>query len=77
VLTDDNGSNRSTVKLSAKYIPVDIKLEPRESINNMGSLRVELLDGKGKLYHCVQVETRVIDMRAASVDRSTCGRSQW
>ncbi|KAK4700199.1 hypothetical protein P7C70_g6053, partial [Phenoliferia sp. Uapishka_3] len=41
------GSARNTVTIAAKYIPVDIVLEPRESVNNSGHLRVELLDGKG------------------------------
>ncbi|KAG9088467.1 hypothetical protein FS749_002138 [Ceratobasidium sp. UAMH 11750] len=45
-LTDQDGKNKSTVKIQAKYVPVEIKLDPRESINNMGTLRVELLDGK-------------------------------
>ncbi|KAG9104760.1 hypothetical protein FRC06_011242 [Ceratobasidium sp. 370] len=45
-LTDQDGKNKSTVKIQAKYVPVEIKLDPRESINNMGILRVELLDGK-------------------------------
>ncbi|KAG8744411.1 hypothetical protein FRC10_010189 [Ceratobasidium sp. 414] len=45
-LTDQDGKNKSTVKIQAKYVPVEIKLDPRESINNMGVLRVELLDGK-------------------------------
>ncbi|KAF9452575.1 transmembrane protein [Macrolepiota fuliginosa MF-IS2] len=44
-LTHDN--DESTVMLEARYIPVPIKLEARESINNMGVLRVDLLDGQG------------------------------
>ncbi|EKM83486.1 hypothetical protein AGABI1DRAFT_88463 [Agaricus bisporus var. burnettii JB137-S8] len=43
-LTRDDDS--STIEIQARYIPVPIKLEPRESFNNMGQLRVELLDGK-------------------------------
>lgn len=34
VLTDGMGGNRNTVVISAKYIPVDITLEPRESVNS-------------------------------------------
>ncbi|KAG8734045.1 hypothetical protein FRC12_018670, partial [Ceratobasidium sp. 428] len=45
-LNDQDGKYKSTVKIQAKYVPVEIKLDPRESINNMGTLRVELLDGK-------------------------------
>ncbi|QRV76177.1 C2 domain-containing protein [Ceratobasidium sp. AG-Ba] len=45
-LVDQDGRNRSTIKIQAKYVPVEIKLDPRESINNMGVLRVELLDGR-------------------------------
>lgn len=39
-------AGRSTVVVSSKYIPVDIEIEPQESVNNMGFLRVDLLDGK-------------------------------
>ncbi|KAG8762146.1 hypothetical protein FRC11_010840 [Ceratobasidium sp. 423] len=45
-LTDQDGRNTSTVRIQAKYVPVEIKLDPRESINNMGILQVELIDGK-------------------------------
>ncbi|WEW58994.1 Tricalbin-2 [Emydomyces testavorans] len=34
----------SKVKVSLKYIPVKMKLDPSESINNMGNLRVDVLD---------------------------------
>ena len=34
----------SKVKLSLKYIPVQMTLDPSESINNMGDLRVDVLD---------------------------------
>ncbi|CED82008.1 Ca2-dependent lipid-binding protein CLB1/vesicle protein vp115/Granuphilin A, contains C2 domain [Phaffia rhodozyma] len=47
-LISTNGSGRkSTVKICAKYAPVDVVLEPRESANNMGLLKVELIDGHG------------------------------
>ena len=36
----------STIKVSARYIPVKMTLKPRDSITNMGSLRVDLLSGK-------------------------------
>ncbi|RPB03096.1 tricalbin [Choiromyces venosus 120613-1] len=34
----------SKVKISLKYIPVMMRLDPSESINNMGTLRVDVLD---------------------------------
>ncbi|OCF41255.1 transmembrane protein [Kwoniella heveanensis CBS 569] len=40
-------SNRSTVTMSARFVPVDIVLEPRESMNNMGILKVDVLNAKG------------------------------
>lgn len=43
-LKDDD--NREThIKVSLKYIPVKMLLDPSESINNMGNLRVDVLDG--------------------------------
>ncbi|KAI0706072.1 tricalbin [Cytidiella melzeri] len=43
-LNDINDEARtSTVEIEARYVPVTIKLEPRESINNQGILQVELL----------------------------------
>ena len=40
------GSNGSVSKItvSLKYIPVKIRLDPSESINNQGNLRVNILD---------------------------------
>ncbi|EIW70089.1 hypothetical protein TREMEDRAFT_71520 [Tremella mesenterica DSM 1558] len=46
LLSQADGSNRSLIRMSARYVPVDIKLEPRESINNMGVLRVDVLHAK-------------------------------
>ncbi|KFY31117.1 hypothetical protein V493_01382 [Pseudogymnoascus sp. VKM F-4281 (FW-2241)] len=43
-LKDDKG-HVSTVKVSLKYIPVQMLLDPSESLNNMGTLRVDVLDG--------------------------------
>jgi hypothetical protein len=34
----------SSIKVSLKYIPVKMTLDPSESINNMGNLRVDVLD---------------------------------
>ncbi|TFK41292.1 C2 domain-containing protein [Crucibulum laeve] len=45
-LRDDDDKPTSTVTIEARYIPVPVKLEPRESINNQGTLRAELLDGQ-------------------------------
>ncbi|KAJ5631804.1 uncharacterized protein N7484_011904 [Penicillium longicatenatum] len=39
-----NAGEVSKVTVSARYIPVQMKLDPMESINNMGSLRVDILD---------------------------------
>ncbi|KAK2743885.1 hypothetical protein FQN57_004508 [Myotisia sp. PD_48] len=43
VLRGGDGAT-SKVTVSLKYIPVKMKLDPRESINNMGTLRVDVLD---------------------------------
>jgi hypothetical protein len=43
-LRDDQGQI-SSIKVSLKYIPVKMDLDPSESINNMGKLRVDVLDG--------------------------------
>lgn len=58
----DDESNNSTVEIEARYVPVPVKLEPRESINStlfrlladtffmkytdQGVLRVELIEGR-------------------------------
>jgi len=42
-LKDDQGQT-SSIKVSLKYIPVKMLLDPSESINNMGNLRVDVLD---------------------------------
>ena len=47
LLPTDGGGPRSTVTIMSKYIPVEMQLLKRESINNTGSIRVDLLDGKG------------------------------
>ncbi|ORY66524.1 C2 domain-containing protein [Pseudomassariella vexata] len=40
----DEENRTATVKVSLKYIPVKMRLDPSESINNMGNLRVDILD---------------------------------
>ena len=42
-LRSDNGDVHKVV-VSARYIPVHMKLDPSESINNMGNLRVDVMD---------------------------------
>jgi hypothetical protein len=42
-LKDERGE-ASAIKISLKYIPVMMDLDPSESINNMGKLRVDVLD---------------------------------
>ncbi|KAI1083363.1 tricalbin [Whalleya microplaca] len=40
----DEENRTSSVKVSLKYLPVKMALDPSESINNMGNLRVDVLD---------------------------------
>jgi hypothetical protein len=40
----DEQGQVSSIKVSLKYIPVNMQLDPSESINNMGKLRVDVLD---------------------------------
>lgn len=47
LLAKDGSGRKSTVLIESRFIPVDIKLLPRESANNTGTLRVELLDATG------------------------------
>ncbi|RAL62396.1 hypothetical protein DID88_004962 [Monilinia fructigena] len=42
-LRDEEG-HTNNIKVSLKYIPVKMELDPSESINNMGKLRVDVLD---------------------------------
>lgn len=42
-LKDEQGQT-SSIKVSLKYIPVKMQLDPSESMNNMGKLRVDVLD---------------------------------
>ncbi|KXJ85964.1 C2 domain-containing protein [Microdochium bolleyi] len=41
-LKDEEGMT-SNIKISLKYVPVEMHLDPSESINNMGNLRVDVL----------------------------------
>jgi hypothetical protein len=34
VLTDQDEKSRSTIQIETRYVPVPVKLEPRESINS-------------------------------------------
>lgn len=40
----DEQGNVCSIKVSLKYIPVNMQLDPSESMNNMGKLRVDVLD---------------------------------
>ncbi|ORY04571.1 hypothetical protein BCR34DRAFT_604821 [Clohesyomyces aquaticus] len=40
----DNHGRENKITVSLKYIPVKMRLDPSESFNNQGSLRVEVLD---------------------------------
>ena len=42
-----DGSNRTTIRMAARYVPVQIQLEQRETINNMGVLRIDAIGAKG------------------------------
>ncbi|KAI9790565.1 MAG: hypothetical protein M1833_001916 [Piccolia ochrophora] len=42
----DSEGGVSKIKVSLKYIPVKMQLDPAESINNMGNLRVDVLDAE-------------------------------
>lgn len=44
-LRDEDEEKTSVVTIESRYVPVPVKLEPRESINNQGVLRVDLLTG--------------------------------
>ncbi|KAF8463160.1 C2 domain-containing protein [Kalaharituber pfeilii] len=39
-----NNGDVSKIKISLKYIPIKMSLDPSESINNMGTLRVDVFD---------------------------------
>lgn len=45
LLAADGSGRRSVVKMCCKLVPVDIKLQARESANNQGTLQVTLVDG--------------------------------
>ncbi|KAL7269910.1 Tricalbin-2 [Rhizina undulata] len=45
----DKDGELSKIKISLKYIPVLMKLDPSESINNMGTLRVDVMDAANVL----------------------------
>ncbi|KAJ6501679.1 C2 domain-containing protein [Mycena vitilis] len=44
-LQDTEARTSSTVMIESRYVPAPVQLEARESINNQGVLRVDLLDG--------------------------------
>ncbi|KAK4042437.1 C2 domain-containing protein [Parachaetomium inaequale] len=42
----DNDGEVYSIRVSLKYVPVKMQLDPSESINNMGNLRVDVLDAQ-------------------------------
>ncbi|KAK4129332.1 tricalbin [Parathielavia appendiculata] len=42
----DEDGNVYSIRVSLKYVPVKMKLDPSESINNMGNLRVDVLNAQ-------------------------------
>ncbi|PKS06382.1 hypothetical protein jhhlp_007130 [Lomentospora prolificans] len=44
-LKDEDGGVHS-IKISLKYVPIQMQLDPSESINNMGTLRVDVLEAQ-------------------------------
>ncbi|KAF8898443.1 C2 domain-containing protein [Infundibulicybe gibba] len=46
VLHGNDDRPSSSVMIEARYVPVPVKLEARESVNNQGVLRVDLLNGQ-------------------------------
>ncbi|GEM08900.1 tricalbin [Rhodotorula toruloides] len=47
LLPTEGHSSRSTITIMSKYIPVDMQILPRESVNNSGVIRVDVLDARG------------------------------
>ncbi|KAI0757330.1 tricalbin [Daedaleopsis nitida] len=47
LMDPDDEDKKSFVTLETRYLPVPIKLDPKESVNNQGLVRVDLLDGHG------------------------------
>jgi hypothetical protein len=43
LLSQADGSNRSVIRMTARYVPVQIALEPRESINSESILHSRLV----------------------------------
>lgn len=41
-LTGASGEYKSTIKVAAKFIPIQLTLEPQESINNTGNLQITI-----------------------------------
>jgi len=62
-----DGSNRSLVTLSARYVPVDIKLEPRESINSELSA-TDCVDDQ-----LIWLRYGPVTGRSAQCQRTACG----
>jgi Ca2+-dependent lipid-binding protein len=44
LILKDNRGNENKITVSLKYLPIKMQLDPSESFNNQGTLRVEVLD---------------------------------
>ena len=77
-LKDDEG-NLYSIKVSLKYVPVNMVLDPSESINNMGNLRVDVLgaqnlpsaDSNGKSDPYVKFELNGQEVFKSKVQKKT------
>jgi hypothetical protein len=77
-MKDDEGK-MSSIKVSLKYVPVMMHLDPSESINNMGNLRVDVLDAQelpsadsnGKSDPYVKFELNGVDIFKTKVQKKT------
>ncbi len=82
-MKDDEGKLYS-VKVSLKYVPVEMHLDPSESINNMGNLRVDVLDAEdlpsadsnGKSDPYVKFDLNGVEVFKTKVQKKTL-RPAW
>ena len=77
-MKDEDGQVYS-IKVSLKYVPVKMRLDPSESINNMGNLRVDVLDAQdlpaadsnGKSDPYVKFELNGVEVFKSKVQKKT------
>ncbi|KAK4164216.1 C2 domain-containing protein [Cladorrhinum sp. PSN259] len=75
----DDENNVYSIKVSLKYVPVNMVLDPSESINNMGNLRVDVLsaqdlpsaDSNGKSDPYVKFELNGQEVYKSKVQKKT------